>query len=169
MPRVAWPLLVAFALLLGADSISDGASAQEERSGVFLVASEMRDERVTAIWFVDETRLFNTDRAGVRRAWIDTYYSPTAHEGPWRVLVLMDFFCEARSFRVAQSTAYHGDGTLAGVDDRPTRFSFVTPGSMGESALDFVCAYPALNRADVVEVPVGLEIASVARYMFEQR
>lgn len=87
-------------------------------------------------------------RGDIRRAWIATDYSAPSREsynnGARSEAALREFDCNEERTRVLETTFYKGQmakgGTLNSYYD-PTPWSYIRPGSTGESLLKRVCSF----------------------------
>jgi hypothetical protein len=80
--------------------------------------------------------------AGMKRAWFMRDQFKPNSMGNLSIVTLDEFDCQTRRSRLVQGTGYRGamgTGDVNGGATSPSEWSYVTPGTIGESKLDHVC------------------------------
>lgn len=130
--------VLAAVLTLGAQ-----ASAQQARD-YYLVGGAQDDAgRYTMTDYVDAASIVSPT-PNTRRAWTWFYYAPysTSEFAGEHGVSLREFNCATRQMRFIQSTHYTATGEVRPSSSRASPWDYVTPGTMGEFELNFVCSAP---------------------------
>ena len=131
-------LVLAAVLTLGAQ-----ASAQQARDYWIVGGAQNDAGRYTMTDYVDAASIV-APTPDTRRAWTWNFYapySPSEYAGEHGVS-LREFNCATRQMRFLQSTNYTASGNVRPSSSRASPWDYVTPGTMGEFELNFVCSEP---------------------------
>jgi hypothetical protein len=119
------------------------ASAQQQRDYYIVGGAQDDAGRYTMTDYVDAASIV-APTPDTRRAWTWNFsapYSPSEYAGEHGVS-LREFNCATGQMRFLQSTFYTADGEVRPSISRASPWEYVTPRTMGEFELNFVCSAP---------------------------
>ena len=119
------------------------ASAQQVRDYYLVGGAQDAAGRETMTDYVDAASIVSPT-PDTRRAWTWNFvapYSSSEFAGQHGVS-LREFNCVTRQMRFIQSTFYTTTGEARPSSSRASLWEYVTPGTMGEFELNFVCSAP---------------------------
>lgn len=134
-------------ILIALQSLGAPASAQTVRDYYLVGGAQDAAGRDTMTDYVDAASIVSPT-PDTRRAWTWFFYAPysTSEFAGEHGVSLREFNCAARQMRFIQSTHYTATGEVRPSSSRASPWDFVTPGTMGEFELNFVCSAPETWR-----------------------
>ncbi len=137
-------------LLALAALLASAASASAQQREIWLVGGAQDGAgRHTLVDYVDAASI-TAPTPNTRRAWTWFFHAPYSSSefaGEYGVS-FREYNCTTRQMRFLQTTHYGADGSVLPSSSRASPWEYVTPETMGEFELDFVCA-PAESRRGV--------------------
>ena len=119
--------------------------------------------------FVD-AKSITAEKQGLKRAWVVAYHSTKSKDYPGvQMSLLTEFNCKTGQSHSLQVTLNDSSGqpVPSAPEDAPADWSYVVPGSLGDTELRFVCTRSKKERTAMgVKIPARYTIADAAQFLF---